>query len=280
MTSAFSRRSLIAGAGYAVAAGSVAGSLLSVARAAEEQGESAICLSMVYQNDPKAKFDAKAFKNDHLPLLKSAYGSTLERVELRMPGKPRGMGGGSRASENSNIPSQAPTPMGPPPMVLAAVSLWISDLKGFGEKTIAAGDSIGKGLAAITEVQPTVQYDKVLVLLGENRSAVPDDASVFSTYFPAQQGGNFDAKYYGEKVIPLMVQLYGAKTIRRIEFSIGSKGQNGAPPRLLGAAHYYIRDRAAWDAAAMKAFQPLMAEGPKYTTVRPVVADMQVVASG
>src|SRR5262245_10876635 len=120
MKSAFSRRSLLAGAGYAVAAGSVSGSLLSVVRAAEEQGESAICLSMLYGNSPKAKFDAKEFRQTHLPLLKSAYGSTLERVELRVPGKPRGMPGSSLGAGSSNMPSAA-APMGPPARVLGAV---------------------------------------------------------------------------------------------------------------------------------------------------------------
>lgn len=281
MTSAMSRRSLLARAGYAVAAGSLAGHLATVTRAADEQGESAICLSMLFMNNPKAKFDAGAYGQKYLPYLKSAYGSTVERIELRVPGKPRAMPGGPpRSNAGSNVPRATAGPGGPPPsMVAGAVSLWIADLKGFGEKTAAAGEGIAKGLAEVTDITPMVQYDKVLVLMGEARTAMAAESPVMSTYFPAQEGGKFDAKYYGEKVIPLMVQIYGKDAIRRIEFSIGSAGQGGNKPAVLGAAHYYIRDRAAWDAAGMKAFPQLMQEGPKYTTVRPVSADMQVVAS-
>jgi hypothetical protein len=102
---------------------------------------------------------------------------------------------------------------------------------------------------------------------------------VVSTYFPATAGAQFDAKYYGEKVIPLMIKLYGAKSIRRVEFNVGV-AQGGQAPQVVASSHFYVRDRAAWDAAGMNAFPKLMAEGPRYTTIRPLVADMQVVAAG
>lgn len=268
--------------GCAAMAAPVVGQLISAARAAEEQGESAICLSMIFVNSPKASFDNRRFAEKHLPLLRSAYGDSIERIELRTPRKLPGMGGKSLSKAGtSHVPSTGAAPMGPPPSrVLAAVSLWLRDLKGFGEKTVAAGDSIARDLAEVTQVQPLVQYDKVLALLGEDRTAIPDDGQVYCTYFPAKEGGTFDAQYYGEKVIPLMVSLYGAKSIRRVEYTLGSTAQGGGKPAVVASAYFYIRDRAAWDAAAMKAFPQLMAEGPKYTTLTPLTADMEVTAAG
>jgi hypothetical protein len=116
-------------------------------------------------------------------------------------------------------------------------------------------------------------------LLGDARASVPAQGNVVSTYFPATEGATFDARYYGDEVIPLMIKLYGAKAIRRVEFSLGAV-QGGQAPVVTASAHFYIRDRAVWDAAAMRAFPQLMAEGPKYTTIMPLTADMQVVAAG
>ncbi len=268
--------------GCAAMAAPVVGRMISVARAAEEQGESAICLSMIYVNSPKVSFDNRRFAEKHLPLLRNAYGDSIERIELRTPRKLPGMGGNSLSKAGtSHVPSTGAAPMGPPPSrVLAAVSLWLRDLKSFGERTVAAGDSIAKDLAEVTEVQPLVQYDKVLSLLGDDRGSIPADGQVYCTYFPAKEGGTFDATYYGEKVIPLMVSIYGAKAIRRVEYTVGSTAQGGGKPPVVASAYFYIRDRAAWDAAGMKAFPQLMAEGPKYTTLTPLVADMEVTAAG
>jgi hypothetical protein len=273
---------MLLGMAYAAAGAPVVGRLVSMARAAEEQGDSAICLSMIYANAPKATFDSRRYAEKHIPLLKATYGDSIERIELRTPRKMPGMGGSNSLSTagKSHVPSTSKAPMGPPPpRVMAAISLWVRDVKVFGEKTIAAGTTIATDLAQVTEAQPIVQYDKVLVLLGDARAAILSDEQVYSTYFPAREGGNFDAKYYGEKVIPLMVSLYGSKAIHRIEFSVGSLAQGGGKPAVVASSHYYIRDRAAWDAAGMKAFPQLMAEAPKYTTLTPLVADMEVAAT-
>lgn len=284
MNGSMSRRSLLAGVGCAAAWGSMGARLLSVAHA-EEQGESAISLSLLYRNGPKAKFDSEAYAKGYLPLLKSVCGDSIERIELRtphvfaMPGMP-GAGGGGRqiGSGGTHSPEKAAQPMGPQSPLLAAVSVWIRDVKAFGEKTATAAQ-LTEELKKITEIEPLVQFDKALEVLGDARDSIPVQDNVFSTYFPTKEGAQFDPKYYGEKVIPLMIKLYGAKSIRRVEFSMGTE-QGGAKPVVTAAAHFYIRDRAAWDAAGMQAYPQLMAEGPKYTTIMPFVADMQVAAAG
>jgi len=273
---------MLKGVAYAAAGAPVISRLLSVARAAEEQGDSAICLSMIYAHSAKAKFDSRRYAEKHIPLLRATYGNSIERIELRVPRKIAGMGGNSLSTAGtSHVPSTGAAPMGPPPpRVMAAISLWLRDVKVFGEKTATAAPTITKDLAEVTEAPPIVQYDKVLALLGDARAAIATDEQVFTTYFPAKEGGTFDAKYYGEKVIPLMVSLYGSKAIHRVEFAVGSVAQGGGMPAVVASSHFYIRDRAAWDAAGMKAFPQLMAEGPKYTTLTPLVADMEVAATG
>jgi len=275
MNGSFSRRSVLAGVG-AAAVGTFAGSISATLRAAEDAGESAICLTMLYPNGPKAKFDAHHYHSKHLPLLKTIYGDSIERIELRTPKRVKASNSGT-----SNSPAVAAPAMGPPPRVIAATSIWIRDLKAFGEKTAASNVEITKDLAdVVTDSQPIVQYDKVIVLLGDARNDMAEDTQVFSTYYPATPEAKFDVKYYGEKIIPLMVSLYGAKSIRRIEVTMGSNGQGGAKPAVVAASHFYIRDRAAWDAAGMKAYPQLMAEGPKYSTIVPIIGDHEVTAAG
>lgn len=277
MNGSFSRRSLLAGVGGAAVVGTFASSISATLRAAEDAGESAICLTMLYPNGEKAKFDARHYHSKHLPMLKTIYGDSVERIELRTPKRPKA----ASTSGQSNSPSAAAPAMGPPPRVIAATSIWIRDLKAFGEKTAANNAEITKDLGnVVTESQPIVQYDKVIVLLGDARNDMAEDTQVFSTYYPASPEARFDVKYYGEKVIPLMVSLYGAKSIRRIEVTMGSNAQGGGKAPVVAASHFYIRDRAAWDAAGMKAYPQLMAEGPKYSTIVPIIGDHEVSAAG
>jgi hypothetical protein len=271
MGDSISRRLLLAAMGC---------SLLPVAHAGEE-GESSICLSMLYRNGPQARFDASRYAEKYLPLLKSACGDSIERIELRTP-RPFVMPGmgepGKPRPSGSHTPQPSAQAMGPQSPLLAAVSIWIRDAKAFGARTSAAAQLAGE-LQQVTVVEPLLQLERVAALLGDARASVPLQGNVFSTYFPTTEGAHFDAKYYGEKVIPLMIKLYGTSAIRRVEFNLGV-AQGGQVLLVTASAHFYIRDRAAWDAAGMQAYPQLTAEGPRYTTIRPLVADMQVVAAG
>jgi hypothetical protein len=270
-----SRRMLLGGAGQAAAMAAATAVLpRQLLAAADDASESDILLTIVYLNAPKLNFDAKRYREKHIPLLKSLYGPSLERIELRTPRKLPATTFGANRSGGSHVPSQ-PVNFTPPAAVLAAATLWIRDLKVFGEKTAALQSQLVEDLKETTDATPIVQYDRVAALLGDGHNDIGVDGQVFSTYFPTTDGGKFDAKYYGEKIIPLMVKLYGSKAIRRIQYNLGIKA-GGSPPALTASAHFYIRDRAAWDAAGMQAFPQLAAEGPNYTTIAPFVADMEV----
>jgi hypothetical protein len=250
--------------------GSIAASLpVHLFAADEAASESDILLTMVYPNAPKASFNARRYESKHIPLVKSLFGPSVERIELRVPHKV-----GGRKAGISNGPSQVP--MGPPSAVLASVSIWIRDLKAFAATSATANAQILADLKEVTQSEPIIQYDRVVSLLGDDSSAIKE-GDVYSTYFPTQPGGTFNSQYYGEKVIPLMIKTYGPKAIRRVQYTLGVK-QGEAAPALTAAAHFYIKDRGAWDAAGMQAFGKLAAEAPNYTTVRPWTADTEIAA--
>jgi hypothetical protein len=267
------RRAVLGSASRLGVYGAFAASLPARLLAAEEAGsESDILLTVLYPNAPKASFDARRYEQKHIPLVKSLFGPSVERIELRVPHKSSG-----RKAGISNGPSQVP--MGPPSAVLAAASIWIKDLKSFAATSVTANAQVLADLKEVTDSEPIIQYDRVVSLLGEDSAAIKDGSDVFSTYFPTQSGATFNAKYYGEKVIPLMVQLYGPKAIRRVQFTVGVK-QGEAAPAVAAAAHFYIKDHGAWDAAGMQAFGKLAAEAPNYTTVRPWNSDAEIAAVG
>lgn len=281
------RRTLLRGVGHAAAFGTLAAALPRLAPAAE-QGDAAICLSMFYPNPATASFDADAWASRHLPLLRGIYGDSVERIELRMfvppPGAPAAPAQQKRRPSGqglSRAPSMPPRPSGAPqPTLRAAVSVWIYDVKAYAERATAGAQQIAADIAAITSLVPTVQYDRIVDLRGEPRSSIPLGTQVVSNFYRNAEGVKFDADYYVSNVIPLVVKLYGAQAISRIEFATGARGDGGGAPALSATAHYYIKDPEAWAAANAAALGPLQAEVPKFTDGTPLINSMKVAAAG
>src|SRR5262245_3714480 len=116
MSAILTRRSLLAAAGQAAAGTMLATALVPVAgaeEAAQPQAAPSLCLSMVFLNDAKAKFDADRYTRKHLPLLRKIYGNSVERIELRT--------------------AQAASPGMPPSPLLATTHVFISDVRGFSQ---------------------------------------------------------------------------------------------------------------------------------------------------
>jgi hypothetical protein len=262
----FTRRDLLCHAGQVAAFGALAAALPVRSGAAQQSGEeSAICLTMIYPNGKKAKFDADRYRDMHLPLIRGVYGDSVERIELRVaPPPPR--------TQQGRFPA-------PPSAFLAAVSIWIRDVEQFGKHTAAQGQQIQSDLQKVSEITPIVQYDQTIALMGEARADIPVGADCFSTYFPSKEGGRWDSKYYVEKYLPKVVETYGKSALRRIEVGRGTAGQSGAKAVMVSASHLYIRDRAAFDAAGMKAMS-LFQETANYTDIMGRFVFMKVHAAG
>jgi len=261
MTGDLSRRVLLRGIGHAAAFGALASALPKFAGAAE--GEAAYSLSMTYQYDRKNKFKADRFRDAHLPLLKSIYGDSVERLELRYTEPP---------------PSTAKVPI-PPSFVVAAVSIWIRDVVTFGKRTAEARDQIVADLQKVTEGHPFVQYDKTLAGLGSARADVAVGSACQSLYFLDKEGVHFDAKYYVDTFIPKLMEAFGPKALRRVEVCQGAAGQGGAKPVAMATTHMYVADQAAFFAASRNAME-LAPERTKFTDILPISAFLTVHAVG
>lgn len=165
MKTGMSRRSLLAGAGYAVAGTSVGQMLAAVARAQDAAPAAAgICMTMLFMQGQRAKFNDKDYVKKHLPLLRQVYGDSVERIELRMA---------------------APAAQGIPPSILATATLWVSDVAGFSQKLGANAQQINKEIDAISNANRMVQVDRIGLELGEARSAMTEKTQVYSLYYPS-----------------------------------------------------------------------------------------------
>ncbi len=268
-----SRGSLLAGTGCA-AAGSLVGQLLAVAQAQEatqaKQGQSGgICLSMVFEDGIKVKFDADNYVKSHLRLLHEVYGDSVERIETCAAAVREGLI--TTVALNAGIP-----------MPRAVTTLWIRDVPTFSQKLGANADRINKELSAVSYGNRLVQPNRVVLELGEARSAITTDTEVFCMYFRqyvpltgkadgpgakiirekaarAATAPPFDARLFSEVYVPKLFAAFPTFAVRRIEATVGME-QGGQKPAQFAAYHLFIRDRAAYDATWPNAFAQVKEE--------------------
>jgi hypothetical protein len=252
-----SRRAALGGIGHTAALGAMAAALSTPLRAAQPAAAPApaappttYCLSMIFRPAEGASFNADLFRDSHLPLLKRVYGNSIDRVELRVP---------------------MPVAEGAPgPQIIGTVNVWFRDVIEFSKRNTAGMQEITASMATVTAAPMIGQVDQVLSALGDDRLTVPVDSLCFSTFFPAKEGATIDARYFAETFFPKLAELYGTTAIRRIEVTSGAAGAAGGKPVVLNSAHIYIRDEAAYDAAAAKSGAELGAEMVKFTNIQPL----------
>lgn len=260
-----SRRDLLCCAGGAAALGVLSAAGPRRAQAAEAStSESALCLSMLYPG-AKGKFDAERYRDKHLPLIRSIYGDSVERIELRVPSPP----------EQRMKSTRAP----PPPTFLAVVNIWIRRLDEYAAHTAQSAQQIQADLLKVSGITPYVQYDQMLSHTGQARADVAVGTEIASTFYPNKEGGRWDAKYFIETYLPKAIELYGADALLRTEVDQGRAGQSGVKAAFAASSHLFIRDRAAFDAAGRKAMS-LFQETPNYTDIMGVFTLMKVHAAG
>lgn len=260
----YSRRTVLRGVGHAAAFGSLATALphqLMAAQAAAAPARASICLSTLYQSGEGVSFDANRFRDQHLALLKSSYGTSVERIELRV--------------------SDPPAEGAPAPRFLAVTNVWISDIAGFVGKVNTHAKTVSADLTLVTNCAPMAQVNQVMASLGEAREAVPADSECFSILFPSKEGGTWDAKYYFETYVPKFYEIMGATAVRRIEAVQGAPGSDGKDPAFKGAIHFYIKDSAAYDEAAKnEAFAALNTEAATHSNLQNLTMFTRVHAAG
>lgn len=277
MINRIGRRRVVTGLGQAATFGSLAAALprLALAGQAAAPAPQKVCLSMLYPSGEGLSFDADAFRDRHVKVLRDAYGPSLERIELRVAPPP---------PPPPVVAEGEPAP--PPPAslpVLASVSMWLASINEFVKRAPDAARVVAADMANITRSAPMVQFDVVEGQAGDAASSVIGGSTVLSSFFLAQEGATWDAAYFGKTYLPKLMEAYGPAAIQRAEVSRGELAQGGGKPLIAGTIHLYVRDVNAYDAAASNGNEALMmlnTEWQQYTTLSPLTMVMTVHASG
>jgi hypothetical protein len=253
-----SRRSLLASTG-SVAAGSMLGQMLPVARAGEvaqsQNQAGGICLSMIFENGKDVKFDAKKYVKNHLPLVRDVYGDSVERIELS-----------TLDIEKDDVRSLAAI-AGGRFTVRASTTFWIRDVPAFGQKLATNAARINADLDSITKGgNRLLQFNRVVLALGDARSEIKADSEVLSTYYlPLKDASGdpvFDQRHFVETYLPALYSQMGPEAISRIEATMGLE-QGGQKPAQVAAFHAYIRNRTILQARARNAPGELQKDADK-----------------
>lgn len=246
-----SRRDVLKNSGAALTFGLIAGTCGTALPNAVSNRASA--LTILYPGGP---FDFDYYRREHLKTMRRVYGASLERIELRRVVPP-------------------PTPPGmlvSPPAFSAAVNFWISNLGTFLANHQKQGGALGGDAAPFTSATPIVQLDTFQGALGAARSVPRIGERCLMFLFPNGAGVRWDADVYRTKHMPLIMQLYGEKAIRRFEVRSGERGATpGSKPSYLGLVNIYVADQAAMQAAGREHGARLMAENATFSSVDPTV---------
>jgi len=267
MSKDLSRRSVLTGAGYA-AAGTLAsmlpGELFGAQPAAPATRPAPggarpaaapapikdIVLTMLYPSGPDLKFDADAFRDRHIAVLQKAY-VALERIELRVP--------------------PATAEGAPPPPMLAAVSMWISDFNKFAAGASANAKDVAASINTITNSRPMAQLDRFVAGLGAERASVTANSRCLSHFFEAKADAKWDAKVYADSYLRKLMAALGPEAAQRIEVLKGEQATDGTKPLMLGSVNIYYTDADKFfNAMETESVKVVAAEEAGFYTTPPI----------
>ncbi len=215
-------------------------------------------MTIVYPAGDNIKFDADYYREHHLKLIMSLYGSSIKRFELR-------------TVPPNAAPAIQPAPGAPPPPKFsAAVNIWIADLEAFNANNAKHGPELIADVPHFTNAQPTIQYDDMYGMMGEPASAMKVGDTCLTILYPNGEGVRWDVDYYRTHHMPLIMRLYGEKSIKRFELRKGASGQTGGPAPYIGSVNIYINDQKAFDAAGAEHGKTLVADVPHFSSVMPI----------
>ena len=216
-------------------------------------------ITVIYPAGEGIKFDADYYRDHHLETIKSLYGSTIKRFELR---------------------KAVAAPGGPPAMFSAAVNIWIADAKAFAEAGAKHGPTLVKDVPNFTNGMPTIQNDVVYGEAGAIASAIKTGDGCVTVNYPHMDGDSFNYDYYRDHHLTTIMKLYGPKAISRYEMRKGLSSQDGkGAPTYNCTVNIYINDPQAFAEAGQKYQQTLIGDVRNFSPVNPVAFQTEVYGS-
>jgi len=261
MSGILTRRSLLAGAGFTAAYGTLAARMLSLAEAQEAQPAAAapkLSLNMIFPNPAKAKIDDKRVIKKHLPLLRQVYGDSVERIEFRTVQSP---------TANSGLP---------PSSMLASTHLWIRDVPGFSTALGANNQAINLDLDVAAKGPRIAQVDRLVAAMGEELSQVKEGSQLLTVFFRPVGEQAFDEDYFVKTHIPKVYSMFGQSAVRRLTATSGV--DQGSKATYRGTVTLYVRERSAYESAIRSALGEMVEDIKKFTNIIPEFNELRIQA--
>jgi len=256
-----SRRNALGFAGKAAAGAMFAtafGSSLAMADASGGVDIGMRCLTGLYPGGEDVKFDTDYYRDHHMKTIMKYYGKSIQRFEAR------------RA---------VAAPGGPAPAFVAAVNIWIADLKAFEEADKMHGQDLANDVKNFTSGMPVLQNDVVFGEAGMPARAMTVGDRCMTVLYPHKEGDHFNYEYYRDHHLVTIMKLYGAKAISRYELNKGLSALDGTSPAPYNATvNIYIENQKAFDEAGKKYTQTLVGDVHNFSAVNPVAFPTEVFA--
>jgi uncharacterized protein (TIGR02118 family) len=251
-TAVLSRRSVLKAATQGCTLGALASAFgYAATPGLNQEVVGSTCLSIFYRNREGVTFDHDYYRDHHMPLIMEKYGSAaIRRYELRKP---------AVAEEESA------------PAYLACANIWIRDAEAFAAAGARYGAEMAADMPYFTDAALVVQNEIVWGEAGRSLDSPELGQACVTILYPKQEAASWDADYYRDKHMPLLMRLYGAEAIRRFELHKPTPQPPGTSPAFLGTVNIYIEDQERFAAASAEHAQTLVADVVNISSVSPVV---------
>jgi uncharacterized protein (TIGR02118 family) len=184
------------------------------------------------------KFDIDYYRDQHMDMMKTLFGTSLKRVELRKP---------------------IVAPGAPPSRFAGVVNFWVADPKAYAEASAKHGPTLVKDKEHFTNGDQIVQSDVVYGEAGKPASAIKVGDRCMTINYPHMDGDSFDFDYYRDHHLTSIMKLYGSEAISRYEMRKGLAPADGKRPLLYNCTvNIYVADQQAFAAGGQK-YQPALA---------------------
>lgn len=251
------RRTILKGAGTALTWGALA-SVFGAVLPRGVRAESAVgkrCLTILYNNGDDITFDFDYYRDNHLTMIMRLFGNSIKRFELRKPVSMEGA---------------------PPSAFVAAVNIWVNDNAAFDAGNAEHGPTMVADIPNYTNATAVIQNDEVWGEMGADLSSRDVGESCMTILYPNAEGVRWDADYYRDNHMPLIMRLYTTDAISRFEIRKGMSSMDGSAPAYAGCVNFYIASQEAFAAAGAKHTQALVDDVPNFSSVMPVVIPTEI----
>jgi uncharacterized protein (TIGR02118 family) len=243
------------------------------------------CLSIFYRNREGVTFDHDYYRDHHMPLIMEKYGSAaISRYELRKPVVVQAQAD-AQADTQALAEAQADTQTvaetqaeagikaeaASAPDYLACANIWIRDVEAFAAAGARYGAEMAADMPYFTNAALVVQNEIVWGEAGRSLDSPELGQTCVTILYPRQEAASWDADYYRDKHMPLLMRLYGTEAIRRFELHKPTPLPPGTTPAFLGTVNIYIEDLERFAAASAEHAQTLVADVVNISSVTPVV---------